>query len=95
MKKPRKSKNIVKADWDAVDVPALSVAKLAKARPLREVFPDLADWSRRSRAKKGEAHKQAVNLRLSPEVVAHFKALGKGWQTRIDRTLKAIVEASH
>jgi uncharacterized protein (DUF4415 family) len=35
--------------------------------------------------------KKLVSLRLSPEVLAHFKAGGPGWQTRIDNTLlKAI-----
>ena len=35
--------------------------------------------------------KKLVSLRLSPEVVEHFKAGGAGWQTRIDETLvKAI-----
>lgn len=95
MTKIQKPKNISQADWDAVDVPALSAKKLATARPLRDVFPDIAEWSRRHRAKKGEEKKQAVSLRLSPEVIAHFKALGAGWQTRIDKTLKAIVEANH
>jgi|HubBroStandDraft_6_1064221.scaffolds.fasta_scaffold3986769_2 uncharacterized protein (DUF4415 family) len=94
MKTPRKPKHISKADWDAVDVPELTDAELATMRPLREVFPDIAAWSRRRRAKKGEAHKQAVSIRLSPEVIAFFKARGAGWQTRINRALMAIVEAS-
>ena len=35
--------------------------------------------------------KKLVSLRLSPEVIEHFKAGGPGWQTRIDETLaKAI-----
>lgn len=38
------------------------------------------------------ATKKQVSLRLSPEVVAHFKATGKGWQTRIDETLKKAIE---
>ena len=32
--------------------------------------------------------KQATTIRLSPEVMAAFKATGKGWQTRIDAALK-------
>ncbi|HWF10607.1 MAG TPA: BrnA antitoxin family protein [Bryobacteraceae bacterium] len=36
--------------------------------------------------------KKQVSLRLSPEVIAHFKAKGKGWQTRIDETLKKAIE---
>lgn len=31
--------------------------------------------------------KKLVSLRLSPEVIEHFKATGSGWQTRIDSTL--------
>jgi uncharacterized protein (DUF4415 family) len=31
--------------------------------------------------------KKLVSLRLSSEVVEHFKATGRGWQTRIDGAL--------
>jgi uncharacterized protein (DUF4415 family) len=31
--------------------------------------------------------KKLVSLRLSPEVIDHFKATGPGWQTRIDGAL--------
>ncbi len=31
--------------------------------------------------------KKLVSLRLSPEVINHFKATGPGWQTRIDSAL--------
>jgi uncharacterized protein (DUF4415 family) len=31
--------------------------------------------------------KKLVSLRLSPEVIDHFKSSGRGWQTRIDSTL--------
>jgi uncharacterized protein (DUF4415 family) len=31
--------------------------------------------------------KRLVSLRLSPEVIDHFKSTGPGWQTRIDSTL--------
>jgi len=31
--------------------------------------------------------KKLVSLRLSPEVIEHFKAGGPGWQTRIDGAL--------
>jgi len=29
-----------------------------------------------------------ISIRLSPDVVAHYKATGPGWQTRIDEDLK-------
>lgn len=33
-------------------------------------------------------NKEKVTIRLSPEVVAAFRASGKGWQTRLDTALK-------
>ena len=36
--------------------------------------------------------KQAVKLRLSPDVLEHFRAGGTGWQTRINDTLVKAVE---
>jgi uncharacterized protein (DUF4415 family) len=32
--------------------------------------------------------KEAVSIRLSPEVLSHFRADGAGWQTRIDEALR-------
>jgi uncharacterized protein (DUF4415 family) len=36
--------------------------------------------------------KQALKLRLDPDVVAHFRATGPGWQTRINDTLRRATE---
>jgi uncharacterized protein (DUF4415 family) len=36
-------------------------------------------------------HKQKVTLRLSPDVLAFFRASGAGWQTRLDAALADIV----
>jgi uncharacterized protein (DUF4415 family) len=38
-----------------------------------------------------ERPKQAVKLRLSPDVLDHFRAGGPGWQTRINATLERAV----
>ena len=35
--------------------------------------------------------KVSTTLRLSPEVLEHFRAGGPGWQTRIDQALKRVV----
>lgn len=44
------------------------------------------------RAKPGRpkkaAPKQAVNIRLDPDVLAHFRATGPGWQSRINEALR-------
>lgn len=44
---------------------------------------------------KAATTKQAVSLRLSPEVVRYFKSTGQGWQTRMDAVLKAYVATRH
>lgn len=36
--------------------------------------------------------KKLVSLRLSPEVVEHFRSTGPGWQTRIDETLVRAIK---
>jgi uncharacterized protein (DUF4415 family) len=36
---------------------------------------------------KLERPKERINIRLSPDVLNHFKASGEGWQTRIDAAL--------
>jgi len=36
--------------------------------------------------------KIAVSIRLSSDVVKHFKAKGPGWQSRIDDALRKIVK---
>ncbi|MEJ1961172.1 MAG: BrnA antitoxin family protein [Gammaproteobacteria bacterium] len=38
-----------------------------------------------------EIRKVSTTLRLSPEVIEHFRAGGPGWQTRIDEALKRVV----
>lgn len=75
------------------DDSALSKKELATARPLRDAMPDLAAFGR-TRARKGEPTKQAVSVRLSPEVVTFFKSKGAGWQTRLDNALKAFVHVA-
>ena len=35
--------------------------------------------------------KKLVSLRLSADVVEHFKTTGPGWQTRIDSTLRQAI----
>ena len=47
---------------------------------------------RRGRPPKART-KVAVNIRLSAEVLEHFKSGGPGWQTRIDEALKRAVHA--
>ena len=38
-----------------------------------------------------ESPKKQITLRLSREVIEHFRATGAGWQTRIDEALKKAI----
>ena len=37
---------------------------------------------------KSEVTKERITIRLSPEVVAKFRATGSGWQSRMDKALQ-------
>ena len=43
---------------------------------------------RRARGPAQKPRKTQLTVRYSPEVVAYFKATGKGWQERMDAALK-------
>jgi uncharacterized protein (DUF4415 family) len=72
--------------------PELTKADFARAKPFAEVFPDLAASIRKGRGPNKAPTKKLVSLRLSPEVLEHFKATGDGWQSRIDETLRKVVK---
>lgn len=42
---------------------------------------------------KAERTKVSTTIRLSPEVIEHFKAGGPGWQSRIDEALRKLIGA--
>jgi uncharacterized protein (DUF4415 family) len=77
---------------DVSDTPELTKADFAKAKPFAEVFPDLAASIRKGRGPNKSLTKKLVSLRLSPEVIEHFKSTGSGWQSRIDETLRKAVK---
>lgn len=88
MPRSRKKKAYSAADLaDVSDNPEWTKEEFAKARPFAEVFPELAATIKRRGPGKKPA-KQLVSLRLSQDVLKHFKAKGPGWQTRIDETLR-------
>ena len=37
-----------------------------------------------------DARKQQVTMLLDPDVVAHFKKEGRGWQTRVNAALRDV-----
>lgn len=77
------------------DSPEWTEADFARAKPASDFF-DPATHAKLSalQRKPGERGLQkapikiSTTIRLSPDVVAAFKATGEGWQTRIDAALK-------
>jgi uncharacterized protein (DUF4415 family) len=93
MPNAKKRSGYTKKDLREVsDNPEWTKADFAKARPFSEVFPDLSASIRKGRGPNKSPTKKLVSLRLSPEVVEHFKSTGKGWQSRIDETLRKAVK---
>ena len=70
------------------DNPEWTAEDLARARPAREVVPDLVAAMQRFRGKQRRATKKQISLRLDPDVIEHFRARGKGWQARINASLR-------
>ena len=77
------------------EVGDLSEVDISLFRPAAEVLPpdlyaSLLEMNRRAgvRGAQKAPTKVATTIRLSPEVMAAFKATGAGWQTRIDTALK-------
>ncbi len=79
------------------DNPEWTAKDFAKARPAREVLPEIfgqqmaKDLLRPRGRPRVEFPKERINIRLSQEVIQHFKSAGKGWQTRIDIALQQFI----
>ena len=75
------------------DNPEWTAAMFAKARPAEAVLsPEVLAAFKRPRGRPTKAApKVRVAVRLDPDVVAHFRATGPGWQTRINDALAGLV----
>jgi len=84
-------KRATKRAWvDPDDAPELTQDFFDRAEIAiggKVIRPANGTLTKPGRPKKANA-KVSVHLRLSPEVIAHFRARGPGWQTRIDEALR-------
>jgi uncharacterized protein (DUF4415 family) len=76
---------------DRDDAPELTVdffkrAEISDAGTV--VRPASGTWMRGPGRPKATRRKEAVSLRLDADVLAHFRNGGRGWQTRINETLR-------
>jgi len=91
---PRKAKPPVFDD----DNPEWTKADFAKAvkfpagTRLKNLKPGELERILGRRGPQKAPTKIPVSIRLSPEVISHFKAKGRGWQSQIDDALRKIVK---
>ena len=87
MKKPE---SLTREDGE---VRELGAQDMARMKPAAEVLPASLMTKLGVRGAQKTPTKERVSIRLSPDVVAAFRATGEGWQTRIDEALKAYLQA--
>jgi uncharacterized protein (DUF4415 family) len=91
MAKPKKPGHVSQQVWNAVDSPALTQEIMRALRPASETFPQLAKGAARKRGQRGpqkKPRKVTVSLRLDREIIAAYKAGGRGYQTRMATVLE-------
>lgn len=75
------------------DNPEWTAEDFKNARPAHEVLPPaILKAFPKLRGPQKSPTKVPVSLRLSREVLDHYKSTGDGWQTRIDDALKAAIK---
>ena len=81
---------------DDGEVRELTAEDFARARPMKEMFPEIVEAFARMRGERGSQKspvKERVGLRLDSEILAHFRATGAGWQSRINEILASHIAA--
>lgn len=73
---------------DDAENPEWTASDFARARPGSELPAELRAFFPKTRGAQKAPVKVPVSIRLSPEVVEHFRSTGPGWQKRIDEILK-------
>jgi uncharacterized protein (DUF4415 family) len=78
------------SNLDEDDAPELTPELLARLKPLEEVDPEFAEFIRKGGRPQlpEQDRKRRVTIMLDPDVIEHFKAGGKGWQTRMNAALR-------
>ena len=73
------------------DNPFWTAEDFARARRPEDVLPpDVLSQFRKHRGPQKAPTKVAISIRLSSDVLAHFKKAGPGWQSRIDTALRKV-----
>jgi uncharacterized protein (DUF4415 family) len=90
-RKTEKNRGVGAPQLDHDENPEWTEADFSRAKPAFELPPEILKAFPKTRGKQVAPKKVPVSIRLTPEVVARFKADGPGWQSRIDEVLKKAV----
>jgi uncharacterized protein (DUF4415 family) len=72
-----------------VENPEWSTADFAQSTKLQGAsLTQAAKAARRGRGPQVAPTKVAISIRLNPRIIAHFKAGGAGWQSRMEKVLQ-------
>ncbi|MDQ6958616.1 MAG: BrnA antitoxin family protein [Mariprofundaceae bacterium] len=77
----------------------LTAEDFKRMQPASEVHPSIVKAYKEGRIRmpgqrgpQRAPRKLPISIRLSPTVVEHFRASGKGWQSRIDKALREWIK---
>lgn len=70
------------------DNPEWTADDFTRAQPASDLPAHIRAAFPKTRGPQKAPTKVPVSIRLSPEVLEHFKAGGPGWQSRIDEALR-------
>jgi uncharacterized protein (DUF4415 family) len=88
----RKMKKPAEKPLEDPDLPEMTAEIFARARPVKDVFPEIIEAAKRARGRpKLDAPKRQISIRLAPEVIEAYRALGPGWQAKVNEDLLRIV----
>ena len=73
------------------DTQELSQNWFQGARPATEVVTRVVERWRRTRGRQKAPTKEAISRRLDQDVLAYYRASGRGWQSRINEALRQYV----
>ncbi len=69
--------------------------RFARAMTYPNLLPEIMriiEADKRERGPQKAPKKQAISIRLSPDVLTALRATGRGWQARVDDALRAQFE---
>ncbi|MFZ0709185.1 MAG: BrnA antitoxin family protein [Terrimicrobiaceae bacterium] len=85
--------------WKNTEMPEWTADDFARAKPASEVLPrglfeSAVSRRRGQRGPQKAPVKKAITLRIDPDIIARYKAMGPGWQSRMNEALRRSIETA-